>query len=137
MSWRLNIVAIHAPYEKVADYLDVLTVVKTGVSFEEATSSVSSATAASTHLNGFCLIFDVHCRIFHNKDFYNKIFVGEPLKLFQILQTPGFKYVANKKNLYRLTGIAEFRAELTQRGIDIKDKKDGELLAWQLFLPKF
>ena len=133
MGWHLNIVAIKQPYEKVADWLDILEITKSGANFEEATSNIAGHAAVSTFLNGFSLIFDVNCRIFHNRDFYNKIFAGEEIRMFQILQTPGFKHVENAKNLYRLTGIKEFKEELTKRNIEIKDKKDGEILAWQLF----
>ena len=133
MAWHLNIVAIKKSYEKVEDFLDVLTIKETNVGFEKATSNLEDFTVASTFVNGYSLIIDPHCRIFHNKDMYNKLFAGEEIKLFQILQTPGYKNVVNKKNINRLTGIKEFKDELLKRNIEIRDKKDGEILAWQLF----
>ena len=133
MAWHLNIIAIKKPYEKVEDFLDVLTIKETNVGFEKATSNIEDFNVASTFVNGYSLIVDHDCIIFHNRDMYNKIFVDEEIKLFQILQTPGYKNVANKKNINRLTGIKEFKDELTKRNIKIRDKKDGEILAWQLF----
>ncbi len=133
MAWHLNIVAIKTPYSKLEDYLDVLTVKESNASFEKATSSLEDFTMSSTFLNGYSLLFNPLCIIFHNKDMYNKIFEGEEIKLFQILQTPGYKYVAEKKNKERLTGIKEFKDEFIKRNIEMRDKKDGEVLAWQLF----
>ena len=133
MAWHLNIVAIKKPYEKVHDFLDVLTIKEKNVSFEKATSNIEDFTVSSTFINDFILIFDPHCRIFHNRDMYNKIFEGEEIHLFQILQTPGYKNVIEAKNKYRLTGIKEFKEEFIKRNIEIRDKKDGETFAWQLF----
>ena len=97
MAWHLNIIAIKKPYEKVEDFLDVLTIKETNVGFEKATSNLEDFTVASTFVNGYSLIVDPHCRIFHNRDMYNKLFEGEEIKLFQILQTTGYKKVADKK----------------------------------------
>ena len=133
MAWHLNIVAIKKPYEKVHDFLDVLTIKEKNVGFEKATSNIEDFTVSSTFINGFSLIFDPNCRIFHNRDMYNKIFEGEEIHLFQILQTPGYKNVIEAKNKYRLTGIKEFKEEFIKRNIEIRDKKDGETFAWQLF----
>ena len=98
MAWYPNIVAIKKPYKKVEDFLDVLSIKETNAGFEKATSNIEDFTVASSFVNGYSLIIDTHCSIFHNRDMYNKLFVGEETKLFQILQTPGFKIVANKKN---------------------------------------
>ena len=133
MARSLNIMAIKKTYEKVHDYLDVMTIKKSNVGFEKATSNIEDFTVSSTFINDFTLIFDPHCRIFHNRDMYNKIFEDEEIHLFQILQTPGYKNVIEAKNKYRLTGIKEFAAEFTKRNIEIRDKKDGEIYAWQLF----
>ena len=133
MSWHLNIIAIEQPYSKVVEYLDVLSVVEQNASFEVATSNINPQTPASTYLHGFILIFDVHCKAFHNNNFHDLAFHGDEIKMFQILPTPGYKHRANKKNIARLTGIKEFTAELIRRNISIEDQHDGEILAWQLF----
>ena len=132
MGFKLNIMAINAPYSDLEDILDVMHVTKSGASFEEATSVELGNALSTTFINGHILIFDVQCRFFYKSKFPREVSLKYDLKMYQILETAGYMLLSGGKKTLRFTGKKDCKAELERRNIPLKDKW-GETLAWQLF----
>ena len=133
MAWNINIMAIKTPYSELDDVLDVMKIVRSGASFEEATSVALGYCPSTTFINGHILIIDVMCRFFHKSQFPKEVSLKYDLKMYQMRNTPGYMLRSGGEKTKRLTGVKDFKEELAFRKIPVRDKKDGESMAWQIF----